>query len=87
MIGLFHTQGKIRRFTQHIKNKEKYLGIKIMAKTPFIDPSHLVDYSSPNLYPCPLTVGISFYLLKFRNTIGILHRLAIATFINTLCIN
>jgi hypothetical protein len=73
MIGIFHTQGKIRRFTQSIKNKEKDLGIKLMAKTPFLDPSPLVDYSSPNLYPCPPTIDITLYLLKLRNTIYILH--------------
>jgi hypothetical protein len=43
MIGFFHTQGKIRRFTQNIKNQEKDLGIKLMDKTPFLDPSSLVD--------------------------------------------
>jgi hypothetical protein len=43
MIGLFHTQWTIRRFNKNIKNQNKDLGIKLMKKTPLLDPSSLVD--------------------------------------------
>jgi hypothetical protein len=37
MIGLFYAQGKIRRFMQNIKIREKDLGIKLINKTsPFL---------------------------------------------------
>jgi hypothetical protein len=38
VIGSFYIQGKIRRFTQNIKIKEKDLGIKLMNKKPLSMP-------------------------------------------------
>jgi hypothetical protein len=35
-----------------------------MAKISFIDPYPLLDYSTPNLCPCPPAVCITFYSLK-----------------------
>jgi hypothetical protein len=43
MIGLFHTQGKIRRFTQNIKNRKRIWELSSWIKTSFLDPSSLVD--------------------------------------------
>jgi hypothetical protein len=43
MIGFGNTQQQNRRFTQNIKIRKKDLGIKLMNKTPFLDPSSLVD--------------------------------------------
>jgi hypothetical protein len=43
MIGLFHTQGKIRRFTQNIKNRKRIWELSSWIKTSFLDPSSLMD--------------------------------------------
>jgi hypothetical protein len=87
MIGLFYTQGKIRRFTQNIKNKKKDLGIKLMDKNPLSRPLLSCGLIIPHLCPCPLVVGITFYLLKFRNTICIYITWPQPYIISTLCIN
>jgi hypothetical protein len=87
MIGILQTQGKIIRFTQNIKNKKMIWKLNSWIKPPFLDPSSLIYYSSPIFVHVPQQMESHFYLIKIINTIHILHCVAIATFIYTLCIN
>jgi hypothetical protein len=87
MIGLFHTQGKIRRFTENIKNRSKDLGIELMDKNLLSRPLLSRGLIIPHICSCPPTTGITFYLLKFRNKIHIYIAWPQAYVISTLCIN
>jgi len=62
MIGFFYTQGKIRRFTQNIKIREKDFGTKIMNKNPLFISLLSYGLIIPHLYSCPPIASITFYL-------------------------
>jgi hypothetical protein len=91
MIGFGNTQQQNRRFI-HNDNKIQESGFELIPINnsplgPLLDTPFSCGKLNPHLCPCPPTIDITFYLLKFKNTIHILHHLAIATFISTLCIN
>jgi hypothetical protein len=49
----------------------KLTPMNVSPLSPSLRPfSSLVDYSSPNLYPCPPITGITFFLLNLRHTIA-----------------
>jgi hypothetical protein len=79
MIRFFYTQGKIKRLPQNIKISENDLRIKHMNKTTLSMTLIYCGLITPHLCLCPPTIDITFYLLKFKNTICILHHLAIDT--------
>jgi hypothetical protein len=94
MIGLSYTQTKIEVIPNDNKIQKYGFGLIPIINFllgPLLDtPRHFSHSPLDKSTPISVHIPSSWYhiiFIKIRNTIHILHRLAIAIFISTLCIN